>query len=188
MVKINNEVPIMDGSAADFCKMIEDAGIEEQDALIEEIVIDRKYVVGEVKKTNKYIIVEPADKFSIYYNLRYPKPVGHQEYKFVMSDENGFREEIAPARTFGFVKDIEALEKQGLASGGRLNNFILVDDEKIVNTELRFPDEFVRHKILDIMGDFYLLGRPIRGKITANMTGHTENVKLVRMLRDEMGL
>ena len=188
MVKINKEVPIMDGSAADFCKMIEDAGIEEQDALIEEIVIDRKYVIGEVKKTNKYIIVEPADKFSIYYNLRYPKPVGHQEYKFVMSDENGFREEIAPARTFGFVKDIEALEKQGLASGGRLNNFILVDDEKIVNTELRFPDEFVRHKILDIMGDFYLLGRPIRGKITANMTGHTENVKLVRMLRDEMGL
>ena len=188
MVKINNEVPIMDGSAADFCKMIEDAGVEEQDALIEEIVIDKKYVIGEVKKTKKYIIVEPADKFSIYYNLRYPKPVGHQEYKFVMSGENGFREEIAPARTFGFVKDIEALEKQGLASGGRLNNFILVDDEKIVNTELRFPDEFVRHKILDIMGDLYLLGRPIRGKITANMTGHTENVKLVRMLRDEMQL
>ncbi|MEA2084612.1 MAG: UDP-3-O-acyl-N-acetylglucosamine deacetylase, partial [Thermodesulfobacteriota bacterium] len=67
-------------------------------------------------------------------------------------------------------------------------NFILVDDEKIVNTELRFPDEFVRHKILDIMGDLYLLGRPIQGKITANMTGHTENVELVRMLRDEMGL
>lgn len=188
MVKINKEVPIMDGSAADFCKMIEDAGIEEQDAMLEEIVIDRKYLIGKVGKTSKYIIVEPADKLSIHYNLRYPKPVGHQEYKFVMSDENDFREEIAPARTFGFVKDIEALEKQGLASGGRLNNFILIDDEKIVNTELRFPDEFVRHKILDIMGDLYLLGRPIRGKITANMTGHTENVELVRILRDEMQL
>ena len=186
MVKINKEVPIMDGSAADFCKMIEDAGIEEQDVMLEEIVIDKKYLIGKVGKTSKYIIVEPADKLSIHYNLRYPKPVGHQEYNFVMSDENSFREEIAPARTFGFVKDIEALEKQGLASGGRLNNFILIDDEKIVNTELRFPDEFVRHKILDIMGDLYLLGRPIRGKITANMTGHTENVELVRMLRDEL--
>ena len=75
-----------------------------------------------------------------------------------------------------------------MASGGRLNNFILIDEEKIVNTVLRFPDEFVRHKILDIIGDFYLLGRPIRGKITANMTGHGENIELVKMLRDKMQL
>ncbi len=72
-----------------------------------------------------------------------------------------------------------------LASGGRLNNFIFIDDEKIINTDLRFPDEFVRHKILDMLGDLYLLGRPIRGKITANMTGHSENAELVRMLRDK---
>jgi UDP-3-O-acyl-N-acetylglucosamine deacetylase len=101
-----------------------------------------------------------------------------------MDDPETFKNEIAPARTFGFLKDIEALNKVGLASGGRLNNFILIDDEKIVNTELRFPNEFVRHKILDMIGDLYLLGRPLRGKITANMTGHTDNIAFVRMMND----
>jgi UDP-3-O-acyl-N-acetylglucosamine deacetylase len=74
----------------------------------------------------------------------------------------------------------------GLASGGKLTNLILVDEEKIVNTTLRFPDEFARHKILDILGDFYLLGRPIRGKVTAQMTGHSENVAMMKMLREQM--
>lgn len=188
MIKINNEVPIMDGSSVDFCQIIEDAGIEEQDELMEEVVITERYTVGEVKKKSKFITVEPSEKFSIHYTLNYPKPVGRQEYNFVMDDEEVFKKEIAPARTFGFLKDIEALEKKGLASGGRLNNFILINDEKIVNTDLRFPDEFVRHKILDMMGDLYLLGRPIKGKITANMTGHSENAELVRMLRAKMHL
>lgn len=188
MIKINNEVPIMDGSSVDFCQIIEEAGIEEQDALLEEVVVKRKYRVGEVKKRSKFIMIEPSDKFSIHYTLQYPKPVGHQEYTFVLDNPEVFKKEIAPARTFGFLKDIETLEKKGLASGGRLNNFILIDDEKIVNTDLRFPDEFVRHKILDMMGDLYLLGRPIKGKITANMTGHTENAAFVRMLRDKMHL
>ena len=101
-----------------------------------------------------------------------------------MADADAFKREIAPARTFGFLKDIEALNEKGLASGGRLNNFILVDDEKIVNTDLRFPDEFARHKILDMVGDLYLLGRPLRAKITANMTGHSDNIALVRLLHD----
>lgn len=186
MIKINNEVPIMDGSAVDFCQIIEDAGIEEQDAPVDEFVVSERYVLGEVKKTNKFIMIEPSDRFSINYTLNYPKPVGRQEYTFVLEDEETFKTDIAPARTFGFLRDIEAMEKRGLASGGRLNNFILIDDEKIVNTDLRFPDEFVRHKILDMMGDLYLLGRPIRGKITANMTGHTENASFVRMLREKM--
>jgi UDP-3-O-acyl-N-acetylglucosamine deacetylase len=86
------------------------------------------------------------------------------------------------------VKEIEALEQMGLASGGRLNNFILVGDEGVVNAPLRFPDEFVRHKILDICGDFYLLGRPIRGRIVARKTGHSDNTALVRQLRDTFGL
>ncbi|MCX8042730.1 MAG: UDP-3-O-acyl-N-acetylglucosamine deacetylase [Desulfobacterota bacterium] len=188
MIKINNEVPIMDGSAVDFCQVIEDAGIEEQDAPLEEIIVTDRYVLGEVKKNAKFIMIEPADVFSISYTLQYPKPVGTQEYTFVLKDEEMFKTEIAPARTFGFLKDVEAMEKKGLASGGRLNNVILIDDEKIVNTDLRYPDEFARHKILDMMGDLYLLGRPIRGKITANMTGHTENAAFVRMLRDKLGL
>jgi len=188
MIKINNEVPIMDGSAVDFCKMIADAGIEEQDAPAEDIVLTEKFVIGEVDGAKKYMIVEPAEQLAIHYMLQYPKPVGRQEYTFIMDDEESFKKEIAPARTFGFLRDIEALQKRGLASGGKLNNFILIDNEKIVNTELRFPDEFVRHKILDMIGDLYLLGRPIRARITANMTGHTDNTTLVRMIRDRMHL
>jgi UDP-3-O-[3-hydroxymyristoyl] N-acetylglucosamine deacetylase len=122
----------------------------------------------------------------IHYILQYPDPIGKQEFLFTLKDEKTFREEIAPARTFGFVKDIEHLERMGLVSGGRLNNVILVDDEKIVNTTLRFPDEFARHKILDILGDFFLLGYPIRGKITANMTGHSENYALMKLIREQM--
>ena len=188
LVKINNEVPIMDGSAADFCQLIEDAGIEEQDAELDEIIISKRYAIGEVSADNKYIYIDPADKFTIHYTLNYPNPVGRQEFTFVYEDEQSFKKQIAPARTFGFLKDIEALEKKGLASGGRLDNFILLDDEKIINTELRFPDEFARHKILDLMGDLYLLGQPIRGKITANMTGHTQNCALLRLLREHIQL
>ncbi len=183
LIKINNEIPIMDGSALDFCQIIEDAGIEEQDEPLEEFVIDEKQVLGKIKKKSKFITVEPAETLSIHYILNYPKPVGRQEYTFTLDSAEAFKKEIAPARTFGFLKDIEALEEQGLASGGRLSNFILIDDEKIINTDLRFPDEFVRHKILDMLGDLYLLGHPIRGKITANMTGHSENADLLRMLR-----
>jgi two-component system nitrogen regulation response regulator NtrX len=188
LIKINNEVPIMDGSAVDFCQLIEDAGIEEQDAFLEEIVIPERYSVGEATHDSRYIYIEPSDEFSIHYILQYPDPVGHQEYAFTLMDGETFKDEIAPARTFGFLKDIEMLEKRGLASGGRLNNFILIDDEKIINTELRFPDEFVRHKILDLLGDFYLLGRPIRGKIVANMTGHTQNNTLLRIIRESLHL
>ena len=101
---------------------------------------------------------------------------------FVLESEEAFKEQIAPARTFGFLKDVEMLERMGLGEGGRLHNFILVDDEKIVNTELRFPDEFVRHKILDLIGDLYLLNRPIRGKVIARLTGHTENIDLLKKI------
>ncbi len=186
MIKINNEVPIMDGSSIDFCQFIEDAGIEEQEEPLEEITVSERFSIGEMNKRKKFITIEPSDTLSIHYTLNYPKPVGHQEYTFTMDDTEAFKKEIAPARTFAFLKDIESLEKKGLAGGGRLNNFILIDDEKIVNTDLRFPDEFVRHKILDMMGDFYLLGKPVRAKITANMTGHTENTELVRKLRAKM--
>ena len=82
------------------------------------------------------------------------------------------------------MRDMKALAAMGLASGGRLDNFILIDDEKVVNTQLRFPDELARHKILDILGDFYLLGRPLRGLVTARKTGHSDNIALLRKIRD----
>jgi UDP-3-O-[3-hydroxymyristoyl] N-acetylglucosamine deacetylase len=184
MVKMIEEIPIMDGSALEFCKMIEEAGVEEQEGSVEELVIEKRM---EIVRGNKSLTIEPSDTFCIHYFLDYPFPIGKQSLRFTLKDEKGFKTEIAPARTFGFLKDWEMLERMGLGGGGRLNNFILVDDEKIVNTELRFPDEFVRHKILDLIGDFYLLNRPVRGRVTAHLTGHTENIALMKKIQEEMG-
>ena len=100
-----------------------------------------------------------------------------------MNGVESFKEQIAPARTFGFLKDIERLQKAGLAAGGRLDNFILIGPEGILNTELRFPDELARHKILDILGDLSLFGRPLSGTIVARMTGHSDNVGLLRAIK-----
>jgi UDP-3-O-acyl N-acetylglucosamine deacetylase len=183
MVKMIEEIPIMDGSALEFCKIIEEAGIEEQEERANEIVIDRRF---EIVHKDKSLVIEPAEIFSIQYFLDYPPPIGQQSFDFVLDHESTFKEQIAPARTFGFLKDIEMLERMGLGSGGRLHNFILVDDEKIVNTELRFLDEFARHKILDLIGDFYLLNRPIRGKVTAHLTGHTENIAMMKKIQEGM--
>ncbi|OGP93755.1 MAG: UDP-3-O-[3-hydroxymyristoyl] N-acetylglucosamine deacetylase [Deltaproteobacteria bacterium RBG_16_48_10] len=183
MVKMIEEIPIMDGSALEFCKMIEEAGVEEQEGNVEELVIGQRM---EILRGNKSLVIEPSDTFSVYYFLDYPFPVGKQSLRFVLKGEKTFKEEIAPARTFGFLKDVEMLERMGLGEGGRLHNFILVDDEKIVNTELRFPDEFVRHKILDLIGDFYLLNRPVRGRVTAHLTGHSENIALMKKIQGGM--
>ncbi|RLB06995.1 MAG: UDP-3-O-[3-hydroxymyristoyl] N-acetylglucosamine deacetylase [Deltaproteobacteria bacterium] len=188
LIKINGEIPIMDGSALDFCRIIEEAGIEEQVDGYEEVVIDRRYQVGEESPEGKYIYIEPSDTFGVRYYLNYPPPIGQQEYTFVLDGSETFKREIAPARTFGFLKDAEQLSKIGLAGGGHLHNVILLGDKGVVNTKLRFPDEFVRHKILDLIGDFYLLNRPIKGMVTAHMTGHSENIALLREIRKGMGI
>ena len=146
-------------------------------------MIDNVYSVGDISNHGKYISIEPAPEFSVNYIMDYPKPIGHQEFRFVLKNEEDFKKKIAPARTFCFLKDVEALEKKGFISGGRLNNAILLDEEKVLNTELRFPDEFARHKILDIIGDFYLLGKPVRGKITARLSGHSDNIALLSKIK-----
>ena len=181
MIKMIEEIPIMDGSALEFCKIIEEAGVEEQEGRVDELVIDRRL---EIVHKNKFLTIEPSEVFSVRFFLDYPPPVGQQTFDFVLENEEVFRDQIAPARTFGFLKDIAMLEKMGMGGGGRLHNFILLDDEKIVNTELRFRDEFVRHKILDLIGDFYLLNRPIRGRVTAHLTGHTENIALMKKIQE----
>ena len=157
-------------------------------AHVDEIVIDRRYEIGDRDGGGEYLCIEPADVFGVHYILDYPAPVGRQEYVFQFTDTERFKTEIAPARTFGFLREIETLEKMGLASGGRLNNCILIGENGVVNTPLRFPDEFARHKILDIFGDFYLLGRPLRGFVTARMTGHSDNVALLKLLRERFEL
>jgi len=188
LVKMQGEVPILDGSALEFCQLLEEGGIEAQGDSIEEIVIDQRYAVGSDDPAEKGISIEPGDGFAVHYTLDYPAPIGRQEIEFRLDGPSGFREDIAPARTFGFVKEIESLEQMGLANGGRLNNFILVGDEGVVNTPLRFADEFARHKVLDLLGDLYLLGRPLRGRVHARMTGHSDNAALVRELRKRFGL
>ncbi|MFI5142629.1 MAG: UDP-3-O-acyl-N-acetylglucosamine deacetylase [Thermoanaerobaculales bacterium] len=179
LIKVRGEIPVLDGSALEFCQRLEEVGIQDQDAMRLELVIDRRY---EVVSGAKSMIIEPADVFSVAYQLRYPPPIGEQSYEFVLRDFASYREEIAPARTFGFLRDVPMMNELGLGSGGRLDNFILVGEDNVINTELRFPDEFVRHKILDIIGDLFLLGYPVRGKVTARFTGHRDNVALQRAI------
>lgn len=183
-VKINKEVPIVDGSAVKFCKFIRDTGVVDQEDLIPEIVVTKTLLLGEEGIDTKYIKIEPADRFSVSYTTIYPEPLGKMTYNFEMRSFQDFETQIAPARTYGFVDELSKLSQMGLAEGGRFNNFILIDRGRVINTKLRFKEELARHKILDIIGDFYLLGRPIRGKITAQKTGHSENGRMVNLIKE----
>ncbi len=180
LVKVHGEIPVLDGSAAAFCDRLLEIGLVDQDAPCREIVVDRSYEVGGGR--DKSLVVEPAEVFSVSYLLRYPAPIGEQFYDFTMTGLEAYRAEIAPARTFGFMRDLKMINELGLGSGGRLDNFILVGEDDVINTELRFPDEFVRHKILDIIGDLCLLGYPIRAKVTARLTGHRDNIAVQRKI------
>ena len=186
LVKISGEVPIMDGSALEFCKLVESAETIPQDELIEEVHIAEPIELPLPPGGPKRMRIEPSDCFEVEYFLDYPPPVGKMNLHYRFSGPEDFKQHIAPARTFGFVKDMRMMDEMGLAGGGRLSNVILLDDEKVVNPPLRFTDEFVRHKILDIIGDFYLLGRPIRGKIIAGQTGHTENIAMLRLINERL--
>jgi len=182
LIKVSEEVPIFDGSSIEICKKIEEAGVIEQEEGIEPLRIQE--VIGlSTLPYNKHLSIEPSEVFEIDYTLEHPQPIGTQRYCFVGNKE-AFLNEIAPARTFGFLKDFEKLQNMGLGSGGRIGNFIILNDQGVINTELRFEDEFVRHKILDLIGDLYLLNRPIIGKVRAKQTGHLENIALVKELQN----
>ncbi len=178
LIKVHGEIPVLDGSALEFCRKLEEVGVVDQAAPRRELVVDRPYHVG--GDGEKGLTLEPYDGFAVSYQLRYPSPIGDQFFAFELSDFDTYLREIAPARTFGFMKDVKMLNELGLGSGGRLDNFILVGEDNVINTELRFPDEFVRHKILDIVGDLYLLGFPVRGRVTARLTGHRDNIAILR--------
>lgn len=188
LVKISGEVPIMDGSAVDFCDLVENAEIITQDDPIEPIRITEVFELPQPEGSPKSLRVEPSDCLEIDYYLEYPQPVGVMRKVFRCDTPLSFKKEIAPARTFGFVKDMRMMDEMGLAGGGRLSNVILMDEEKVINPPLRFTDEFVRHKILDIIGDFYLLGRPFIGKIVARLTGHTENIAMLKIINERLGI
>ncbi len=180
-IEIDNlEVPIMDGSSEDFISLIEKAGIEQQDTTKRYLQILERV---DFEQGDRRMSIEPSDKFEIECAIDFPHPfINKQRYHFAM--ENGsFGREIASARTFGFTSEIEMLRQANLARGGSLDNAIVLTSDGMLNkTPLRFQDEFVRHKILDIIGDFALLGMPILGKITAEKSGHSVHAGLMTKL------
>jgi len=181
LVKVDEEIPNVDGSAKDFCDLIEEAGIEEQSASTKVAVIRQKIGVGNEEKHEKHLYAEPFDGFEISMRVDYPQPIGEQIFTF-NPVRGSFAKEIAPARSFNTFENIEMAQKLGKVGGGYLHSHIIMYDNKVINTELRYPDEFVRHKILDLIGDLCLLGLPIRGRIVANMTSHGYNQALVQRL------
>jgi UDP-3-O-[3-hydroxymyristoyl] N-acetylglucosamine deacetylase len=181
LIKVDEEIPNIDGSAKDFCELLEAAGIEEQSASTKVAVIRQKIGVGNEARQEKHLYAEPFDGFEISMRVDYPPPIGEQMLTF--NPESGsFAKEIAPARSFNTFENIEMAQKLGKVGGGYLHSHIIMYDGKVINTELRYPDEFVRHKILDLIGDLYLLGLRIKGRIFANMTSHGYNQTLVQRL------
>jgi UDP-3-O-[3-hydroxymyristoyl] N-acetylglucosamine deacetylase len=181
LIKVEDEVPNVDGSARDFCDLIEQAGVVEQPAFTKVAVIRNKFGLGKEVKNEKHLYVEPFEGFEISMRVDYPLPIGEQSFIFNPAKDS-FALEIAPSRTFNTFENIEMAQKLGKAGGGYLNSHIIIYEGKVINTELRYPDEFVRHKILDLIGDLFLLGFPIRGRIIANMTSHGFNHALVERL------
>lgn len=172
------EVPIMDGSAAPFAYLIRSAGVRVLDAPKSFVVIKKRVTVRDGEKSAS---LNPCDRFKINCRIDFRHPlICDQTFEMEFSDRT-FAREIARARTFGFLRDVETLKKQGLARGGSLENAIVVDEFSILNPDgLRFPDEFVRHKVLDAMGDVSLFGRPMIGHLAVYKSGHALNHKLVQ--------
>jgi len=181
LIKVDDEIPNIDGSAKDFSDLIENAGIVEQQALAKVAVIREKIGVGIEESHEKHLYAEPFDGFEIVMRVDYPQPIGVQVFTF-NPEKRSFSKEIAPARSFNTFENIEMAQRLGKVGSGYLNSHIIMHEGKVINTELRYPDEFVRHKILDLLGDLYLLGFPIRGRITANMTSHGYNQALTERL------
>lgn len=177
------EVPVMDGSSASFCMMLDEAGIRTLDATKQVLIIKKEVEVHDGKKFAK---VSPSLKPTYSFVIDFDHPsIGKQEYHFEFSKKS-FIEEISRARTFGFLRDVQMLRSKGLALGGSLDNAVVMDDKKILNPEgLRFSNEFVRHKILDAIGDLSLLGAPFVGDYASFAGSHNLNHELTKeILKD----
>lgn len=178
------EIPILDGSALPFAQLISKAGVKVQRSA-------RRFLVAlktiELRSGDKWAILKPSREFKISYTIDFPHPViGRQSFEF--NSNTDFLKEIAPCRTFGFMKDVERMQAMGLALGGSLQNAVVLDDTKALNPEgLRFQNEFVRHKVLDAIGDFSLIGYPILADIELHRAGHELQTKLVHELLEQPG-
>jgi len=179
------EVPIMDGSAGPFVFLLQSAGVEEQDSLKQYIRIKRSI---RVEDGDKWAAFEPFEGFKVTFTIDFEHPAFQDHVKTATMDFSSttFVKEVSRARTFGFMKDIEMLRQNNLALGGSLDNAIVVDDDKVINEDgLRYADEFVKHKILDAIGDLYLLGHSLIGSFTGYKSGHGLNNKLLRALLND---
>lgn len=181
LIKVDNEIPNIDGSAIDFSKLILDAGIIEQSARYQKIVINQKMSIGAEGQNQKYLYVEPFNGFEVTMRINYPAPIFEQTFTF-NPEKQSFLHDIAPARSFNTFENIGIAQKLGKVGGGYLDSHIIIHNGEVINTELRYPDEFVRHKILDLIGDLYLLGHPIQGKVVGNMTSHAYNHALTKRI------
>ncbi len=177
------EVPIMDGSAAPFIFLLKSAGIKVQKKPKEFIVVKKAL---HVKEGNKSITIRPSRELKISYAIDFHHPlISKEQYDFTFSGRR-FIDEISRARTFGFLKDIEKLRQAGLAKGGSLDNAIVIDDFRVLNQDgLRYNNEFVRHKILDFMGDISVMGAPIIGHFIVDKSGHSLNHTMLKELSSD---
>lgn len=175
-----SEVPIMDGSAAPFVFLIQSAGIEQQLAPKRFFRIRRTVEVSDGEKWARF---DPFEGFKLSFSIEFDHPAFERSAQTASVDfaDTSYAKEVARARTFGFIQDVEALRDSGLALGGSLDNAIVVDEFRVLNTDgLRYSDEFVKHKLLDAIGDLYLIGHPLIGAFSAHKSGHALNNRLLR--------
>ena len=179
-----DEIPVMDGSSASFCMLLDEAGVVEQD-LAKKVMIIKKEVI--IKSGDKYVKLSPAPDLKYDFTIKFPHPViQNQEFSLEFSKQK-YKEEISKARTFGFLHEVQYLRSKGLALGGSLENAIVLDEKRVLNPEgLRFENEFVRHKILDAIGDMSLIGMNFIGNYEAMAGSHDLNHKLtVELLKEK---
>lgn len=176
----NIEIPILDGSAQEFIQAFNKAGIQEfENDVMESIQVKNALWVID---GDKYLIALPSDKFEVSYNIHFEHPLlKGQSYQGIISNQH-FLTEIAAARTFGFLSQVEYLQSKGLALGGSIENAIVLDEKGYLNPSLRYDNECVRHKVLDLVGDLALIGRPLQAHIIANKAGHALDVALAKKI------
>jgi len=184
IIKIKgNEPPALDGSSKPYVDAILKAGIKELDKEQEFYKVEKVFTISD---KDKKILLVPANTQRVSFTIEYDHPIINTQYINTDINPDVFCKEIMSARTFGFVSDYDRLKEKGQALGASLENTVALDKEKVINDELRYDDEFVRHKVLDVLGDLFLLGKPIKGHIIAFKTGHLENIKLVKKVKDEI--
>ena len=183
LVELNSpEVPIMDGSAAPFIYLIQEAGMKRLQTARKFLKIVRPIAIS---RGDKRIALYPSDHFKVTYSISYDHPLLRHQSRTLRITEHSFIEEIAPARTFTFLKDVELMRQNGLALGGSLENAIVLGETGILNNALRFEDEFVRHKILDAVGDLALVGYPVIGHLVAHRAGHALHTEFAAKILEE---